>query len=121
MQKIRKCTYTTLEDFFSPTFAFSFLFKYFIYTESNSPSNNVSILAENGTYFAHEGSEFVSSACIDSISHMTHILGVRRDEDNKKLFVNVAQLYDLGFDLMAFLSENTHSDYTVLLNESKKI
>lgn len=92
--------------------------KYFIYTESNSPSNNVSILAENGTYFAHEGSEFVSSACIDSISHMTHILGVRRDEDNKKLFVNVAQLYDLGFDLMAFLSENTHSDYTVLLNEN---
>jgi len=32
--------------------------------------------------------------------------------------VNVGQLYDLGFDLMAFLAENTHSDYTVLIDET---
>lgn len=90
--------------------------KFFIVAESanTNPNNTMSILSEHGMYFAHEGSEFVSSACLDSISLMTHIFSVSPNEKQKKLFVNVSQLYDVGFDLIYFLAHNTHGDYDSL-------
>jgi len=94
--------------------------KFFVIAESSQQeegepkTNKVSVLCEHGMYFAQEGSEFVSSACLDSISLMTHSIGVSHNVEDRRLFVNVNHLHDVGFDLIHFLSENTFSDFESL-------
>merc|ERR1719232_2537010 len=63
--------------------------KFFVIAESSQQeegepkTNKVSVLCEHGMYFAQEGSEFVSSACLDSISLMTHSIGVSHNQEDQ--------------------------------------
>jgi len=87
--------------------------KHFIGLDENE---KLSVLAENGMYFAQEGSEFVSTCCLDSISLLTQTFGTIGDEDSdeKRLFVQVSALQDLGFEMLHFLAEKAYSDYSHL-------
>jgi len=71
-------------------------------------------LMENGVYMSRDGLEFVSSALVEGITHLTSLLECSMDKEDPSLVVSLQYLTDVGFNVLAEICGEGFVDFTAL-------
>lgn len=71
-------------------------------------------LMENGVYMSRDGLEFVSSALVEGLTHLTSLVECSSDKEDPSLVVSLSYLTDVGFNVLAEISSEGFVDFTSL-------